>query len=59
MLSLLHARLLSTLVLFDSIILLSARQGEFLAYFSNEREESWPNRAAAEEFFWKSKLRRS
>ena len=28
----------------------------FLAYFSNEREESWPNRAAAEEFFRNSNV---
>lgn len=31
----------------------------FLAYFSNEREDSWPNRAAAEGFFRKSNFHRS
>lgn len=58
-LSLLHARLLSALVLFDPIIQPSAHHGVFLAYFSNEREESWPNRAAAEEYFRKSDFHRS
>lgn len=57
--SLLHARLLSALVLFDPIIQPSAHQGVFLAYFSNEREDSWPNRATAEEFFRKSNFHRS
>ena len=54
-LSIIHPRLLSTLVLFEPLIQSSVPQGIFYAFHSDNHRDLWPSRAVAEAAFRTSK----
>lgn len=54
--SIIHPRLLSTLILFEPIIQSSVDQGIVYAFHSDQRQDLWPSRAVAEAAYRRSKL---
>lgn len=54
--SIIHPRLLSTLILFEPIIQSCVPQGIFFAFHSDQRQDLWPSRAVAEAAYRTSKL---